>query len=295
MPLRLRAKPKPTPKPKPQAGGIPTRQTPNAAAANTRQDPVPTNRKVKPDDTTGGPENRQSVSKSNDNPDTYTKRRKDAADKAEKSKSNTAAWAAIGIPLAAVSALVAAALTQFGSSDGAEIKFLKIEPEKNADSWVPSLIGDAFQTKNLEFTWKYTGNPKNPLAIASAVRITKNDTIDIHDLPEFPFNNSQVTVLKVKSDNVFVINPDSVNTSNVSIENKGTGAIHTSFENQLDSNIDAASNKVTDLGKKFLNNLFPHIGTIIFIIGVVILFVIFFSIFLKSKQAPTTNIAANKN
>ena len=283
--FRARAKPKPKPKPKPQTS-IPTRSTPNASAPKPAAAAVPTNRKVKPSDTTGGPETRQKPSTKDDTPDTYAKRRKDAQDKAEKSKSNAAAWAAIGIPLAAVAGLVSAALAQFASTDGAEIKFLHVGPETNADSWVPSFVSDQFQTRNLEFTWKYTGNPKNPLAIPSAVRITKGDIIDIHDLPEFSFNNGQVTVLSVKSDNVFVIDPKQ-SVSSVAIDNRGTGTIHTSFENQLDQDVKDASTAIGDLANKLLDSLFPHLGTIIFVIGIVLLFVLFFVIFLKPKpQAP---------
>jgi hypothetical protein len=271
-----------------------TPSTPHAPNAPTSGgEPLPKNRNVTPEDTSGGPQNRQRVSTDSDSPETYRQRRTDAEEKAKKSKENKAQWAALGIGALAVAGIVAAALTFFIGSDGANIKFTLIKPETNADSWIPDWFSSIFTTKNLEFTWEFVNNPKNPLpTAASTVRITKGDRIDIHDLPELPFNNKTVTVVNTKGDNIFIVDSKMSNTSQINIENKGTGTIHTSFENQLDQNVSDAASGVGRLTGDALSGLFSHIGTFIFIILVCVVLYFAFNLLSSSKKSTPTPVQA---
>jgi hypothetical protein len=217
-------------------------------------------------------------------------RRKDAE---EKSKNSSGLGAALGITAAAAAAIGAAALTAFASSDGADIEFTSITAEKSTDSFVPGFFQNLWNSVstpvNLEFTWRYKGNPQNPLAIPSAVRVVEGDQIDLFDLPE-PLAAMNGTgdhkVLKVKGDNVFVIKSTLRDTSDVNIQNQGRGTIQTNYEDQLDQTASDAAGGVGDLlgkaGAGFLN----HIGTFVFFIMMFI--AIFYGIkFLSSlKQQP---------
>jgi len=195
-------------------------------------------------------------------------RKKDAQDKANASKSNTASWAAMGIGAAAAAAITAAALVSFASSDGANITFTNIQAETNTDSWVPSFIGDLFTSSKIEISWKFKDNPDNLIAIPSEVRVIEGDEIDIRGVPELKINGTTVTVVKVKDDSTFVVESKMSDVSKISIQNKGEGTIHTSFEDQLDETVaDTAGGIADTLGKatgKFMN----HIGTFFFILAI---------------------------
>ena len=202
-----------------------------AAAKQRRADKVAAR---KAGDTTGSP--RMSKRSSN-----KAQRKKDAQDKANASKNNTSSWAALGIGAAAAAAITAAALASFASSDGSNITFTNIQAESNTDSWVPSFIGDIFKSSNLEISWKFKDNPDNLIAIPSAVEIIKGDEIDIRGVPELKINGTTVTVLKVKGDSRFVVASKMSDVSKISIQNKGEGTIHTSFEDHLDQTVDRKS------------------------------------------------------
>jgi hypothetical protein len=218
-------------------------------------------------------------------------RRKDAENK---SKNSSGIGAALGITAAAAAAIGAAALTAFASSDGADIEFTSITTEQSTDSFVPDFFQNLWNSVstpvNLEFTWKYKGNPQNPLAIPSAVRIVEGDQIDLFDLPE-PLAAMNGTgdhkVLKVKGDNVFVIKSTLRDTSDVNIQNKGRGTIQTNYEDQLDQTAADAAGGVGDLlgkaGAGFLN----HIGTFVFFI--IVFIAVFYGIKFLSSMKKQSN------
>ena len=219
-----------------------------------------------PSESTGTPHQRQSTH--DDGPETHAARRKDAENKANASKNNKASWAAMGIGAAAAAAMVAVALAKFASSDGANITFTNIQPETNTDSWVPSFIGDLFTSSNLEITWKFKDNPKNLIAIPSEVRVIKGDTIDIRDVPELKINGTTVKVIKVKDDSTFVVESKMSDVSKISIQNKGEGTIHTSFEDQLDETVADTAGGIADTLGKATGNFMDHLGTFFFILAI---------------------------
>ena len=219
----------------------------------------------KPSDTTGTP--RQPRSRDTDGPDTKRTRQKDAEDKANASKNNKGAWAAMGIGAAAAAAIVATALAGFVASDGATISFTNIQPEASAASWVPSFISDAFASNNLEITWKVK-TPGSPLGIPSAVRVIEGDTIDIRDVPELKINGTTVTVTKVKDDQTFVVKSKMSDVSKISIQNKGEGTIHTSFDDQLDQTVSDTAGGIADLLGNAAGGFMDNIGTIFFILAI---------------------------
>jgi len=231
-----------------------------AAAKQRRADKVAAR---KAGDTTGSP--RMSKRSSN-----KAQRKKDAQDKANASKNNTSSWAALGIGAAAAAAITAAALASFASSDGSNITFTNIQAESNTDSWVPSFIGDIFKSSNLEISWKFKDNPDNLIAIPSAVEIIKGDEIDIRGVPELKINGTTVTVLKVKGDSRFVVASKMSDVSKISIQNKGEGTIHTSFEDHLDQTVADTAGGIADALGKATGNFMDHIGTFFFILAICI-------------------------
>jgi hypothetical protein len=212
-------------------------------------------------DTTGSP---RMSKRSSDK----AQRKKDAQDKADASKNNTASWAAMGIGAAAAAAITAAALVSFASSDGANITFTNIQAETNTDSWVPSFIGDLFRTSNLEISWKFKDNPNNLIAIPNEVRVIKGDEIDIRGVPELKINDTTVTVVKVKDDSTFVVESKMSDVSKISIQNKGEGTIHTSFEDQLDETVADTAGGIAETLGKATGNFMNHIGTFFFILAI---------------------------
>lgn len=218
-----------------------------------------------PSATTGSARQRQSSK--DDGPETHSTRKKEAEDKANASKNNTGQWAALGIGAAAAAAMTAAALAAFVASDGATISFTNIQPETNADTWVPGFIADIFTSSNLEIAWKVK-TPGSPVGIPSAVRVLKGDTIDISGVPELKINGTTVKVVKVKDDSTFVVESKMSDVSKISIQNKGEGVIHTSFEDQLDQTVaDTAGGIANTLGKT-AGNFMSHLGTFFFIFAI---------------------------
>jgi len=219
--------------------------------------------------TTGGP--RQSKkSKKGDGPN----RKKDADSKADASKSNTAAWAAMGIGAAAAAAIVAKALASFASSDGANITFTDIQPQKYG----------LFSTK-LEISWKFKDNPENPIAIPAEVRVIEGDEIDIRGLPELKgIDGKTITVTGVKDDSTFIIesNMSYGDIKDISIQNKGEGTIHTSFEDRLEQTVDDTVGSIADtLG---LDKIWAYMGLVVGVI-LAIIAVYFLVQFYKSSKS----------
>jgi hypothetical protein len=234
---------------------------------------------------------RQTRGRNNEGPEGHKRRKEDAE---QKSKNSAGIGAAAGLTLAAAAALGAAALAKFASSDGAEIEFTNITAEKSTDSFVPDFFTDLLSSfsppTNIEITWKFKSNPKNPLAIASAVRVIKGDEIEMKDLPAplQGLNGTSPTVIKKKGDNVFVVATKLKDTSNVNIVNQGSGTIHTNFEDQLDETIaDTAGGIANTLGRVG-GNFMDHIGTFIFLV-VFCVALFYFIKFVSSFKSSSNN------
>jgi len=203
------------------------------------------------------------------------KRKKDAQSKADASKSNTAAWAALGIGAAAAAAITAKALASFASSDGANITFTDIQPQKYG----------LWSTK-LEISWKFKDNPENPIAIASEVRVIKDDEIDIRGLPELKgIDGKTVTVTGIKDDSTFIIesNMSYDEIKNISIQNKGEGTIHTSFEDRLEQTVDDTVGSIADtLG---LDKIWGYMGLVVGVILAIVVVYFLVKFYNSSKSS----------
>ncbi len=220
--------------------------------------------------TTGSP--RQSKkSKKGDGPN----RKKDAQGKADASKSNTAAWAALGIGAAAAAAITAKALASFASSDGANITFTDIQPQKYG----------LFSTK-LEISWKFKDNPENPIAIPGEVRVIEGDEIDIRGLPELKgIDGKTITVTGVKDDSTFIIesNMSYGEIKDISIQNKGEGTIHTSFEDRLEQTVDDTVGSIADtLG---LDKIWGYMGLVVGVILAIVAVYFLVQFYQSSKSS----------
>ena len=191
----------------------------------------------------------------------------------------------MGIGAAAAAAMVATALASFTASDGAVISFTNIQPQTNTDTWVPNFIADIFTSNNLEITWKVK-TPGSPIGIPSAVRVIKGDKIDIRDVPELKINGTTVTVIKVKDDQTFVVESKMSDVSKISIQNKGEGTIHTSFEDQLDQVVSDTAGGIANTLGKTAGNFMNHIGTFVFILIICVGFYFGFQA-LSSKSNKT--------
>lgn len=208
--------------------------------------------------------------------DQNASRKKDAKDRAEASKKNTAAWAAAGIGAAAIAGLTVAALASFVASDGATIKFKRITQNK-----------DWFSGSQLEVTWELVEVGKDDLGtpgIPSAVQVCEGDEIEWSgtDLPKL--DGQMVKVVKVKDDNVFIVESNMDDASTVDLTDKGQGIIHTDYESQLDAAASAATGGVGDaLG---LDTLQENLGLIFGIIGGIV--GLFILIWLLSKFSSSS-------
>jgi hypothetical protein len=243
-----------------------------------------------PSETTGTPRQRQSTHE--DGPEAHAARKREAEDKANASKNNTASWAALGLGAAAAAAITAAALAAFVASDGAIISFTNIQQEKNTDGIVQSIpiiggiVTSLVQTNNLEISWKVkkAGGDVGGVSfgIPSAVRVIKGDKIDISGVPELKINGTTPTVIKVKDDSTFVVDSKMSDVSKISIVNKGEGTIHTSFEDQLDQTVADTAGGIADTLGRTAGNFMNHIGTFIFL--VIICVGLYFGIQMISKK-----------
>jgi hypothetical protein len=235
----------------------------------------------RPSETTGTPrQSRRSANKA--------QRKKDAEAKANASKDNKGSWAALGIGAAAAAAITAAALVSFASSDGANITFTNIQPQTNTASWVPSFIGDLFTSTKLEISWKFKNNPDNLIAIPGEVRVVEGDEIDIRGVPELTkINDTTVTVIKVKDDSTFVVESKMSDVSKISIQNKGEGTIHTSFDDQLDQTVADTAGGAADILGSAAGDFMNHIGTFFFILAICI--GLYYGMQIISKKTAVAN------
>jgi hypothetical protein len=228
--------------------------------------------------TTGTPRQGKKSNKG-DGPD----RRKNAKDKADASKNNTAAWAAMGIGAAAAAAITAKALASYASSDGANITFTDIQPQKYG----------LWSTK-LEISWKFKDNPENPVAIANEVRVIKGDEIDIRGIPEIKgIDGKTATVTEIKDDYTFIIESKMSYSEikDISIQNKGEGTIHTSFDDHLDQTVDDTVGSISStLG---LDKIWSYMGLIAGIFLGCICVYFLFKFYQSYKSGSAAPVAAH--
>jgi len=236
------------------------------------------------------PKQKRSKKGETEDPDVKKSRQDEAEAKANKIKKdpkNLAAFAGLGLGAAAVAALTSAALAHFTASDGAEIKFIKIEPKSTTASFIQRILGDIISPTQLRITWEVV-KPGSPVGIPSAVRVIKGDEIDISDTGIEKLDGKTFRVDDVESDKVFIISPKISDTSNISVDNKGKGIIHTSFDDQLNEDVSDAVGGLGSLAGDFLSGIMGGIGTIIFFIMVIVLVYFGFQIFMTSSNSENS-------
>ncbi len=240
---------------------------------------------------TGKP--RQPKSSKNDTPETKANRKKDAEDSAKKvkdDKNNMAAMAALGIGAAAAAALIGTALASFVASDGAEIRFTSIRPNITSAGFVPSWFSGIVPPTRLEIKWELV-KTGDPLGIPSEVRVIKGDEIEISETGLEKIDGQTVKVVDVKDDKTFIIESKMSNTSNVSVDNKGKGIIHTSFDDQLEQNVDDAATTVGGFFDKLSGGFLSSIGTILFIVFIVVIGWFMYTTFKPSSSKPVNTVS----
>lgn len=244
-------------------------------------------RNVKDAVDTGTPKQKRTKKGETDDPNVKKSRQDEAeakANKVKKDPKNLAAFAGLGLGAAAIAALTAAALAHFTASDGAEIKFIKIEPKSTTASFIQRILGDIISPTQLRITWEVV-KPGSPVGIPSAVRVVKGDEIDISETGIEQLDGKTFKVEDVESDKVFVISPKMSDTTNISVDNKGKGIIHTSFDDQLDKDVSDAAGGLGSLAGDFFSGLMGGLGTILFFIMVIVLIYFGFQIFMSSSSS----------
>jgi hypothetical protein len=221
---------------------------------------------------------------------------KDKADAAGKA-GNMAGLAALGITAAAATALIAAALASFVASDGAHIKFVSITGEKKTSDAVPSALANIVQSvaptvTTLEVTWELL-EVGNPGGIASAVKIIEDDLIEWKNTGLEKLDGTDVKVVRIKSDNVFIVESKLTDSSQINLVDTGDGYIHTSYDDQLNQSVDEAAGGLADLANKATGGLAGKIGTIIAIVIGVILVVVIVGLILKFMNSKKAAAASN--
>lgn len=243
-------------------------------------------------DATNTGKQRQQKSKRGETSGSKAARKKDAEDSAKKvkdDKKNMAAMAALGIGAAAAAALVATALASFVASDGAEIRFTSIRPNITSAGFVPSWFSGIVPPTRLEITWEVV-KPGDPLGIPSEVRVIKGDEIDISETGLEKIDGQTVKVVDVKDDKTFIIESKMSSTSDVSVDNKGKGIIHTSFDDQLEQNVDDAVDTVGGFFDKLSGGFFSAIGTILFVVFIVVIGWFLYTTFKPSSSKPVNSV-----
>ena len=280
-------------------GGGPARPTPGAGTKKpTPSTAAPT--KPKPGQKTdiGTPQKKDKA----ETPEAKAARKKDAEDKAAAAgkAGNMAGLAALGITAAAATALIAAALASFVASDGAHIKFVSITGEKKTSDAVPSALANIVQSvaptvTTLEVTWELL-EVGNPGGIASAVKIIEDDLIEWKNTGLEKLDGTDVKVIRIKSDNVFIVESKLTDSSQINLVDTGDGYIHTSYDDQLNQSVGEAAGGLADIANKATGGLAGKIGTIIAIVIGVILVVVIGGLILKfmnSKKAAAANNTPN--
>jgi hypothetical protein len=282
-----------------RSGGAPSGPArPTPGAGTKRPDPVTAApAKPKPGQKTdiGTPQKKTKA----ETPEEKAARKKDAEDKANASKSppNMAALAALGITATAATALIAASLAAFVASDGAHIKFVSITGEKKTSDAVPSALANIVQSvaptvTTLEVTWELL-EVGNPGGIASAVKIIKDDLIEWKNTGLEKLDGTDVKVVRIKSDNVFIVESKLTDSSQINLVDTGDGYIHTSYDDQLNQSVGEAAGGLADIANKVTGGLAGKIGTIIGIVIGVILFLVIGGLILKFMNSKKAAAASN--
>ena len=275
-------------------GGAPSRSGGGAPSGPARSTPVTAApAKPKPGQKTdiGTPQKKDKAG----TPADKAARKKDAEDKAAAAgkAGNMAALAALGITAAAATALIAASLASFVASDGAHIKFVSITGEKTTSDAVPSALANIVQSvaptvTTLEVTWELL-EVGNPGGIASAVKIIEDDLIEWKNTGLEKLDGTDVKVVRIKSDNVFIVESKLTDSSQINLVDTGDGYIHTSYDDQLNQSVDEAAGGLADLANKVTGGLAGKIGTIIGIVIGVILFLVIGGLILKFMSSKKSS------
>jgi hypothetical protein len=274
----------------------PTGRTPPASTTpSSNQTSAPSNPRPGEKTDIGPPQNKDHA----ETPEQKAAREKEANDKAEKAGSagNMATLAALGLTAAAATALIAAALAGFIASDGAHIKFTKITAEQTISPNVPGLFTNLIQSvaltvTTLEVTWELI-EVGHPGGIAEEVKVLEGDKIEWKNTGLEKLDGTDVTVVRVKSDNVFIVESKLTDSSQISLTDKGDGYIHTSYDDQLNQSVSDAAGGLADIVNKATGGLAGKIGTIIAIVIGVILFLVIVGLILKFMNSKKSNNTPN--
>lgn len=192
-----------------------------------------------------------------------------------KSGAAKAGLVAAGLTAVAAAALVAKSLASFVASDGAKIKFTSIAPYKT--NWLST------PTK-IEVTWSLVSTG-DPAGIPSEVRVLEGDEINNWEGSgiEKLDGKDNIKVIKVTSDNSFVVESKLSDSSAINISDKGTGEIGTSFDDQVAQDVDDVATGIGATLNSLTGGLLDNIGNIIIGIVVFVVVMIIIGLFLKKR------------
>lgn len=276
------------------SGRTPTAPSRTPPSGTKTPDPVTTApSKPKPGQTTDiGPPQDKNRAETPAEKEARVRAAKDKADAAG-SSGNMASLIGLGLTAAAATALIAAALSGFIASDGAHIKFTKITAEQTISENIPNLFASGIQNisptvTTLEVTWELL-EVGNPGGIASEVTILEGDKIEWKNTGLEKLDGKDITVVRVKSDNVFVVESGLTDASLINLVDTGDGYIHTSYDDQLNRRVNDAAGGAMNLLDKATGGIAGKIGTIIGIVIGVILFLVIGGLLLKFMSSKKSS------
>jgi len=218
-----------------------------------------------------------------------TKKAKDQKDQIGKLTS----LAALGITLAVAIKIASLSLNKFLATDGAKIKFDSIRPSLMVlPSWLPDAIQKWLlkilpKPKNIlvNYTVTETGNTSDLLLKKSDVNLLKDDTVTFSGTGLGTLDGTQVLVLKVPAQGSFIVSSGLNDSSNVYLTGKGTGVIHTSYDDQMAKEINQTASDFMSVTSKIFGGFTDNIPTIIFciVVGLILYFIYTIITGLKSE------------
>jgi hypothetical protein len=185
-----------------------------------------------------------------------------------------ASLAALGITLAVAVKIASLSLNKFLATDGAQIKFDSIRPSLMVlPSWLPDVIQKWLlkilpKPKNIlvNYTVTATGNQADLLLKKSDVNLLKDDTVTFSGTGLGTLDGTQVLVLKVPAQGSFIVNSGLNDSSNVYLTGKGTGVIHTSYDDQMAQEINQTASDFMSVTSKIFGGVTDNLATVLFIV-----------------------------
>lgn len=200
-----------------------------------------------------------------------------------------ASLAALGITLAVAVKIAGDSMNHWLATNGATIKFTSIVSDSPFPSWLPeffmNFLRKFIKSKNLRISYTVTaaGTDNNAipdvLAKKTDVRLTKYDTISVDPgTTGLSYLDGQtIEVARVVSQGVFIYK-GSEDTSNVSVYNKGTGTINSSYDEQLGESTAETASDISSIISRTVGPIFDNFGTIVFYIVFALVLYFFFQL-----------------